>query len=190
MKQFYIIRHTTPDVSPGICYGFSDLDVNESFEAEASIIKDLLKEADPSVIYSSPLKRCDKLAQILFPENAIKYDNRLKELNFGDWEMHPWADIDKNTIDHWANDFMNQSPPKGESFQTLYDRCLQSFDDIEKQLAEGETAAIVTHSGVIRSLLMTFLKIPADKIFSLQLQYGCVIKITLHPKEYSQVEFL
>ncbi|MCW3805407.1 alpha-ribazole phosphatase [Plebeiibacterium marinum] len=190
MKQLYIIRHTTPDVTPGICYGISDLDVNGSFDEEAAVINKLLKEVNPSSIYSSPLIRCDKLAQKLFPDSVINYDVRLKELDFGDWEMQPWASIDKNTMDKWANNFMNQSPPNGETFHQLYNRCLQSFNDIEKQTTKGETVAIVSHSGVIRSLLMRYLEIPADKIFSLQLNYGCVIKITLHSTDYNQVEFL
>ena len=30
----HLIRHTTPDIETGICYGQTDLDVSDSFEKE------------------------------------------------------------------------------------------------------------------------------------------------------------
>jgi len=32
--EIYLIRHTTPDVAKGICYGQTDLDVANTFEEE------------------------------------------------------------------------------------------------------------------------------------------------------------
>ncbi len=190
MKQFYIIRHTTPDVQSGICYGHADLNVNENFHQEASFIKNKLKDIQPHRVYSSPLMRCSKLAQFLFPHHQIAYDTNLQELNFGDWEMKKWNEIDQKEMDSWYQDFMNQFPPNGESFHQFYQRVTQSFDQIALSAQEDSTTAIVGHSGTIRCLAMKYIEIPWHKIFSLQLPFGALIKITWHSKKYQQVEFL
>ncbi len=190
MKQFYIIRHTTPDITPGICYGISDLDVNGNFSDESSKIKHILKDVNPDLIYSSPLQRCSKLAQVLFAHLSVKYDKNLMEMNFGEWEMKKWSSINKTDLDNWSSDFMNISPPKGESFSQLYNRTLISFENIQTLAKDNSNTVLVTHSGVIRCLLMKYLEIPHNKLFSLQLNYGAVIQITYFSTDYHQVKIL
>lgn len=41
--DIYLIRHTTPDVPPGTCYGQSDVDVAASFMDEFSALHPKLK---------------------------------------------------------------------------------------------------------------------------------------------------
>lgn len=190
MKEIYLIRHTTPNIEKGICYGNTDIDTNGEFINEATSIEKILTDIKVNNIFSSPLKRCSKLAQFLFTNHAINYDDRLKELNFGDWEDKPWQDIDKETLKIWSEDFMNLSPPNGESFLKLYNRTLSSLEEITDSIADNETTAIVTHSGIIRCLLMKYLEIPADKIFSWQLNFGAIIKITLHSEDYNQIQVI
>ncbi len=188
MKELIIIRHTTPDVENGICYGQLDLDVSSSFKNEINDINKVLDSLKPEFAYSSPLQRCAKLANVLYPNLEIKLDNRLTELNFGDWEGNFWKDIPKDHIDEWAPNFISQSPPNGESFSELIKR----VELFEKDLLSlnHKKIAIVTHSGVIRAFLMKYLGIPAVSIFNLHLNYACIIKIELKSDEYHQVQFL
>jgi len=190
MKQFYIIRHTTPDIDQGICYGISDLDINKDFEQEATSIKLILNNTKSDFVYSSPLQRCDKLAQYLFPETNIKYNDNLKELDFGNWEMKKWSEIDPHEMNIWSEDILNQSPHKGESFGQFYDRAVKYFNQLENNTRDNTTTTIVTHSGIIRCLLMKFLEIPYHKIFSWQLDYGAVIKLSIFNNDYTQVKIL
>lgn len=187
--EILLIRHTTPDVEPGTCYGQTDLDVNGSFKEETSAIKKVITEFQPNFIYSSPLIRCSKLAKSLFPNHSVRLDDRLMEMSFGRWEKQLWQDISKDELDIWANDFMNLSPPNGESFNDFIGR-IDSFEIESMKKITAEKIVLVTHSGVIRSFLMKHLNIPSDKIFNLQLNYGAVIKIDVHSEEYSQVKFL
>ncbi len=190
MKQFYIIRHTTPDIDQGICYGISNLDVNKDFEIEASVICETLLNIKTDFVFSSPLQRCNKLAHFLFPEMNIKYSNQLKELDFGNWEMTKWADIDPQEMHVWSEDILNQAPHQGESFGQFYNRIIEYFTQLENNTPDETVTAIVSHSGVIRCLLMKFLEIPYHKIFSWQLDYGAVIKITVYNSDYAQVKIL
>lgn len=190
MRELLLIRHTTPEVIEGTCYGQLDLDCNANFSSEADEIKRCIKTSEfiPGVVYSSPLKRCMQLARYLFPKQIVNQDDNLKELSFGTWEGSLWKEIPKNEIDAWADNFVRHSPPEGESFEQL----LQRVENYEKQLEKLDEAkiAVVTHSGVIRAFLMKYLNIPATNIFNLNLNYGAVVKITIQSGDYHQVEFI
>ena len=188
MKEIYLIRHTAPKVESGVCYGISDLDVVESFEHEAEAIKTALLEKSIETIYSSPLLRCCKLASHLRPNQKILLDDRLKELDFGDWEMKPWAGIDRNEMNKWSADFVNIPTPNGESFGQLCKK-VSAFVDEEIQKNKASKIAVVTHSGVIRCLVSRYLYIPLNKVFRLKLDYGVVVKLTLHDG-FEEVEFI
>ena len=41
--QIYLVRHTTPDIVPGICYGRQDLGLAASFDAEAAAVRSKLQ---------------------------------------------------------------------------------------------------------------------------------------------------
>lgn len=186
--EIWLIRHTTPNVEKGICYGQLDLDVNDTFKQEAESIAECLPTEAFSSVYSSPLKRCSKLAAKLFSPQTIIEEERLMELNFGDWEGLAWQTIDTKLLDVWSNNFLTQAPPNGECFNEMLKRA-NSFTDEILQGAD-ERVAVVTHSGIMRALLVRFLNIPANKVFSLELNYGAIIQIKVHSKDYQQVKFI
>jgi alpha-ribazole phosphatase len=92
----YLVRHTTPDVDSGVCYGQADVGLADSFESEWLILRSKLAHLATPVVFSSPLQRCAKLAQRAvdhFNFSSPFIDARLMELNFGDWELKAWQDI-------------------------------------------------------------------------------------------------
>lgn len=180
--EIYLIRHTTPLVESGICYGWADLDVTETFLQEAEIIKQHLPNSIQH-IYSSPLKRCKKLAEELFTNTTIFYQHNLKEINCGKWELQKWDDIAKHEIDPWMNDFVNVQIPQGESYVDLYDRVIEVFNGI---LNNKHSAAIVAHGGVIRSILSHITNTALIDSFNVfALHYGCVVKIKVNENNFS-----
>ena len=168
-----LVRHTTPAIEKGICYGQTDLDLAESFLREAAIVKEKLNLVQEDyVIYSSPLKRCLKLAKYLFDKETIRIDERIKELHFGDWEMKKWDAIEKTLLDQWMQNFVQSACPNGESFNDLYRRCCSFWKDLLQQ--NHPKVIVVTHGGVIRSLLSHVRQTPLDQAFSLKVEYGSV----------------
>jgi len=175
MNDIYLIRHTTPAVAKGICYGQTDLDVTESFIAEAEAIRQVLP-IPFAAVYSSPLQRCARLADVLFPGNAVTLRPELMELHCGSWEMQPWDSLPKGEIDPWMADFVNIRVPGGESYLDLHHRVTRCFNAIVD--AGGGPIAIVAHGGVLRSILASISGTPlidSFKVFSLY--YGCVVRI-------------
>lgn len=174
--EIYLIRHTTPAVEKGTCYGQADLDVTESFWEEAARIKEYIPAYIQNV-YASPLQRCSKLARHLFPSHNISFHDELKEINCGDWELLKWDDIPQEVVMPWMNDFVNVRIPGGESYLDLLARTTTLF---EKIAAQQDHAAIVSHGGVMRSILSHLTDTPLIDSFNVfKLQYGCVVKLTL-----------
>ncbi|MEM1390404.1 MAG: alpha-ribazole phosphatase [Pseudomonadota bacterium] len=145
-----LLRHTTPDIAEGICYGQTDLDVVDTFESEAKVALAALPPFQQ--IISSPLLRCRKLADFVAGRSglSVQTDERLMEMNFGRWEGQSWSDIPRAEIDAWAGDFIHARPHGGESVAILRRRVHRALSDIvrtEKQ------SLVVTHSGVMRAAL-------------------------------------
>ncbi len=172
--EIYLIRHTTPAVAKGVCYGQTDLDITETFITEANIIKNILPNTIHQ-IYSSPLQRCTKLANHLFTNKQIQLHKNLMEINCGLWEMQNWNDIPKEDINPWMEDFVNIRIPQGENYIDLYNRVATTFSAIVHQ---QQHAAIVAHGGVLRSILSYITNTPLiDSFNAFTLHYGCVVKI-------------
>ena len=170
-----LIRHTSLQIASDICYGHSDIDVAASFASEAANTQSKLAEITFDAIYSSPLQRCVKLAEALNWGEPI-LDNRLMELNFGDWEMQAWKAIPRDIFDDWAHDYANEAPPNGETFSQLQQRGLSFLDEIlSKNL--NENVAVITHGGMIRALLAHVLNMQLKGLFRFAIDYGSVTQI-------------
>jgi len=172
----YLVRHTTPDVDKGVCYGQSNLDVTETFEAEAKEVKRCLLSlgcSESVTFISSPLQRCFKLAESLTAQK-IQTDDRLREMNFGDWELQRWDDIDEVKLRHWTDDFVRVPCPNGESYQIFYERVVDFLEAL-KRSGEKEVV-IVTHGGVIRSALTYLGQTTLETSFEVTVNYGDVFR--------------
>ena len=182
VMEIYLIRHTTPDIVKGTCYGQSDIGTTDSFVAEAACIK---KHVPPQVqtVYSSPLRRCRQLATYLFGHQPILFDDRLMEIHCGHWEGQLWDDIEKSHLQHWMRDRLNQCMPGGESYVQLYGRVRHFFDSMPTH----HSIAIVSHGGVIRSLLSYINNVSLQDSFdTFAIRYGCVIKVEAHADGWRQ----
>lgn len=179
--EIYLIRHTTPDVAKGICYGQTDLDVTESFSEEVASILPHLPE-NIEMVYSSPLQRCQKLAKALFPQKNISLHKDLMELNCGTWEMQVWNEIDKEEMQPWLDDFINVVVPQGESYLQMHERVINQFNQIAQQT---KPAVVVAHGGVLRSILAHITHTPLKESFDVfSCHYGCVVKLYLENGVY------
>jgi len=177
--EIYLVRHTTPKIDTGICYGQSDIDVQDSFADEVVAIKKNISACIEKVaVYSSPLIRCEKLA-LCFSEE-ITFDKRLMEVNFGDWELQPWDTINEDDLNKWMSDFVTVAPPNGESYVQLSERVNTVFDAIVND--SGKNKIIVAHGGVIRALIANIKQIDLKDSFNIKIPYGHVVKLVKDEK--------
>jgi len=162
MKLFFL-RHTSLNVEIDVFYGQTDLDVSDRFEEEVKLIQKKIKnfniDTNSIKVYSSPLKRCIKLTNRL-TENYI-IDERIKEMNLGDWEMKKMSSISKKEKLDWENNLLSFKIPNGESNNEFLKRLKSFLDDIFKF---NEDALIVCHAGSINGMLSLLTKEPFDKM--------------------------
>lgn len=190
--EIYLVRHTKTILDKNICYGQTDINIEEPFEESFSKIIDLLPN-NFSKIYSSPLSRCTRLADYIAQNKdadvQVVSDARLKELHFGEWEQKKWNEIDRKTLDAWGIDYVNYRVPGGESFTDLYKRVV---DFIENNLLlpnPSEPIIIITHAGVIRSILCHLFQHPLKDAFDIKVGYGSIFRVRIYSVEDDRNEY-
>ncbi len=169
--ELYLIRHTTPEVGKGICYGQSDVPLAESFDAEWASLRDGLP---PGVqcVYTSPASRCRRLAERIAEHYGVPLhlDDRLRELNFGRWELQPWDALPEPELSAWMNDYVHVPCPGGESYAELIGR-VASFVASLRNRAPGRVV-VVTHAGVIRSCYAVLHGLSPEAAMARKVAYG------------------
>lgn len=175
MQTLYLIRHTTPAIAPGICYGQLDVDVADSFAAEAHHALNCLPPVE--LILTSPLLRTRRLAEHLAQVQGceLRSDARLIEKHFGAWEGRAWDDIARNEIDAWDHDFMGYAAAGGESAQQLMQRVQHLLHEVT-QLPQNNIA-LVAHAGSIRAMLALMGGMALADILGWDVGYGAVIGV-------------
>ncbi|OAQ38167.1 hypothetical protein A5893_15320 [Pedobacter psychrophilus] len=175
--NIYLIRHTKTYNPNELCFGQSEMPLEENFTIDFDWIKEHLN-LENATYFSSPLRRCTKLLSYLSDENFI-IDERLNEINFGDWEMKSWQEISPKDLDNWKEDFVNYRMKNGENFNDVFERSILFFDHILKM--ELEDVVVVCHSGIIRSIVSYILDFPLEKVFNLNVDYSSISKIEFDP---------
>lgn len=148
--KLWLVRHAAPVVEPGTCYGRSDVAADPKGSADAA--RELAAAMPGAIrVATSPSGRCTQLArdlQALRPELAFAEDARLQELDFGSWELRPWAAIPRDALDRWTADFGRHRPGGGEAVQELLTRVRAALEDAVR---DGGDQLWITHAGVIRA---------------------------------------
>jgi alpha-ribazole phosphatase len=186
--EIFLIRHTSVDVPKGICYGKSDVGLNHTAETEMANTATRLSaicDIEKAVIWSSPANRCVTLAKTI--RSDFHLEERLWEMNFGDWEMLAWKDIKQEHSDPWMADFVNVNTPNGESFKELSARANEFLDEIITQ--NHEQVVLVNHSATIRTLICRALDLDLKNAFRMEIDYGSITKIA-YKNGYWSVKFV
>tara|TARA_A100001015_G_scaffold321015_1_gene449635 strand:+ start:211 stop:789 length:579 start_codon:yes stop_codon:yes gene_type:complete len=177
--RIYLLRHTSLNIQPDIFYGQSDVDVSENFSIEVKNIKKKILnkkiELKSLKVYSSPLIRCVKLADSIFDDFHL--DDRLKELDFGDWEMKKVSEIDDSEIKEWQENLLDFQIPGGESNKEFLRRISSFCNDVVKK---DENIFIVAHAGSINCIISYLSGIPFNKLIKdnwKKISYGSITSL-------------
>ena len=159
--SLWLVRHATPQVAPGTCYGRlevqADPDHTQAAARELHAAWQTQKATpDTTLVWHSPAHRCADLAtacaQAGLPASEPKAD--LLEMDFGQWEGLAWDAIERTEIDAWTQDFLTHRPGGGESVHALLQRTQRALA-LGQQAAQAQgiqTLIWLTHAGVIRAV--------------------------------------
>lgn len=148
--RLWLVRHATPLVTAGTCYGALDVAADAQATQQAALA---LAQALPpgAVLRSSPLQRCTQLAAALLALRAdlsFATDSRLREMDFGTWEGRRWDTLDADALQAWTGDFAHHRPGGGESVHGFMARVTQAWQEAPSL---GADLVWITHAGVIRA---------------------------------------
>ncbi|MFI3209235.1 MAG: histidine phosphatase family protein, partial [Eubacteriales bacterium] len=126
----------------------------------------------PDKIYASPMKRCIQTAHFLYPERKVCTKERLKEMNFGEFENHTYEELKDNKN---YQDFIQgiENPIGGESRTSFKERCLRVFHEITTECKPEEEIVIVCHGGTIMAI-MEKLEVQHRSFYDYQIPNGGV----------------
>jgi alpha-ribazole phosphatase len=164
--EIHLIRHTAVENPENLCYGFAEMPLRKEYPED---FKTLEIDDDYDMIISSPSQRCCLLADYF--KFDYQTDERLREMNFGNWELKKWTDIPEEEINPWYKDFVNIKASGGENLLEMQTRVLNFWNALI-QKKDIHKVLIATHAGVIRLIVQTVLQFPLENMFSIQIDYG------------------
>lgn len=151
MTELWCWRHPAARGAAGRCIGRTDLrvDARKAKRLAHHIRQQARRHRLPHVVSVSPLQRAHAVGVWLKRWGwRLRIDARLAELDFGQWDGKPWADIAWAEVQAWQADLLHHAPGGGESLHALAAR-VQAFVQDQREGA----CLLVSHGGWINALL-------------------------------------
>lgn len=166
--RLILIRHGEPVGHAGRCVGHYDTELAPSASEPlrrlaASVPPN--STAKPGIVVASDLRRAARSAELLAREwnVELRFDPRLRELSFGDWDGRLWGDIardDPSAMDAWGSDWTRFSAPGGETGAALALRARAALHELVAHAVTAADVAVVAHAGWIRVAATVLLREP------------------------------
>ena len=166
MTYLYLIRHARSTWNAeGRMQGWADPPLDELGRTQARALAERLKSEPITAVYSSPLARARETAEAIAAQHrlTVKYDDRLKERNLGDWTGLTGSEADDRSPELRSNgrDWRIDGPPGGETQAELTARAAAAFADIlTAHPDESRRVAVVSHGGTLSALMAHLFKTP------------------------------
>lgn len=177
--RLLLIRHAEPEAEArGRCYGTLDVGVSDEGLRQADQLARALAEVGLAAIYTSPRRRALQTASALGRGHGLApvVDERLCEIDFGDFEGRTYEEIEREHPDlfrRWMETPTEIEFPNGESYERLQARALLALSSILDN-HRRDTVAVVTHGGIARAILADCLSIPNAGLFRIDQSYGAL----------------
>lgn len=186
-KTLYLIRHGQTVGGDEKRYkGSIDVPLSEKGIEQMRRTSEFLKGISLSAVYSSPLSRALKSADIIAKPYGLRPEvvPDLRERSFGIWEGMSFNELKERypeEFEAWAANPLKYSPIGGENTIEVRDRVARVLEDILSNHG-NEKIAIVAHGGVNRIILCHVMGIPLENIFRIEQDYGAVNIIEFHDR--------
>lgn len=180
MLEIFLFRHG--EITTKNRYiGATDLELSEKGIQKLQYQREVLSGHFFDKIFCSPLKRCTQTYSHLDLPIETKLDERIREVNFGNWEGKDFNEISANHAGELAD--WKDSPdtfifPEGEAIQDFRNRIIAFCDHLKPLPAKR--VLIISHGGVIRHMICYLLNLSLDNYLYFQVDYGHLSTINLY----------
>jgi broad specificity phosphatase PhoE len=181
--ELILIRHGESEGNvKGLVYGHTDYPMTAKGMTQVPKILEITKRYAIDKVYSSPLVRAKVIGEAISQERhvGIIQDDRLKEINFGDYEDTPREKVMDIVGDKYyevVGFFDHVDLPGGEH----QDDFLARVNEFVDELLEGEdgTYAITSHFGTIKAILHHLMDYDKQRLRQFAIKPGAIIKLTI-----------
>ncbi len=180
-KRLLLLRHARIVADHvGRLIGATDVPLDPSGEAQAQALADRVLRWGPQACYCSPMQRCRQTAAAVAPDLPLLVDPDLREIDFGQWENRTFAEAaakDPSLVDRWAAFDLDFAFPAGKAWATFLRRVQAAADRLVS--AEPQTVLVVTHGGVIRTMICHLLGLEPRKYVAFDVPYAAMAVIDM-----------
>ena len=185
--KLFLTRHGETDHNLNRRYqGQMDVYLNQTGIHQADLLAKRLGTEKIDAIIASDLSRTTETARAIcaFRKNspAIQTDPRWRELSFGKWEGLDHREIKaqwQGEAEAWYADIVHTAPPGGESLSQLSKRVDEALEDL-KSAHKDETVLLVTHGGVIQTLMCLVLGIELNRYWQFRVLQASLTIVDFH----------
>jgi probable phosphoglycerate mutase len=168
--RLLLVRHGETDWNrQGRFQGQIDIPLNANGRAQAEAAGGFLGSVSIQRAYSSSMARPRQTAEAilaLHPGVPLTTTTGLVEIGHGLWEGRLEAEIEAGwpeLLASWKREPHTVQMPEGENLQQVWDRSVSTWATIVASLAPEETAMVVAHDAVNKTILCALLGLrPAD----------------------------
>lgn len=159
MKELYLIRHAESAANrDGIWNGRSDGPLSAEGEVQLDALAARLADHRFSKVFSSPLERARLTAGSFSDEVEIEDD--LVEIDLGEWDGLTTEEVRAGDDRLLREATTKRTVPMGrtgESIEEAGERVHNAIDKLVSDMADGSRIAVVTHGGLLQSVLHQYL---------------------------------
>jgi ribonuclease H / adenosylcobalamin/alpha-ribazole phosphatase len=170
------VRHGQTEINrDGRLQGRLDRPLTELGREQARLVAAGLSSCGATTVLTSPLVRAadtaSEIASVLGV--AVEFDDRLLEVDYGEWDGRKLGDVSPDEWRHWIDDELF-APPGGESLVSVVARV---GDFCADRLRADETLIAVGHVSPIKAGVVWALGIGAPAIWRMHLDVASVTRI-------------
>lgn len=168
--RLLLVRHGETDWNrQGRFQGQIDIPLNANGLAQAEAARNFLADVPIQRAYTSTMARPRQTAEVILrshPSVPLTSSRGLMEIGHGLWEGCLEQDIAEGwpqLLRDWKRAPETVQMPEGETIQQVWNRSLATWNHIVAGLDSGETALVVAHDAVNKTILCALLGLtPAD----------------------------
>jgi alpha-ribazole phosphatase len=152
--------------------GRSDIPLNDIGVRQAGLLAGYLADTKIQAIYSSPLLRALKTAQVIASRHSleVKTEPGLIDMSFGEWEGKTLASVRAEypvLFEKWAEHPERAKIPGGETLDDMRQRALQVVENVVRQYSG--TVLLVSHRAVLKELICALLGLDSSHFWNIRL---------------------
>jgi len=184
--RLILLRHAETKANADNKYiGHSYSEYTEKGKKQIKNILRLLSKESFDRVYSSPLPRALKLAEMISHQMncELLIEESLKEMNFGIFEGKRYQEAEREYKDEWekwTDDYINYRIPDGECYLDLQQRVTTFIDKLERDSAietKQRSFLLLTHGGIIQTIITYLLDLDIDDRWHFKIEPAGLVEI-------------